>query len=133
MIKPAPDTLKWLISVPGSRKLFILGVIIVRAAHGASGVLYALLLRDIVDAAASHDSPGFRRGIILIILLAVSQLILRAVIRWLTELSKATFENIFKHRLADTLLHRDYLRVGSIHSGEWMNRLTNDTVVVANG
>ena len=133
MIKPASDTLKWLISVPGSRKLFILGVIIMRAAHGASGVLYALLLRDIVDAAASHDSPGFRRGIILIILLAAAQLILRAVIRWLTELSKATFENLFKHRLADTLLHRDYLRVASIHSGEWMNRLTNDTVVVANG
>ena len=127
------STVKWLLSVPGRKKLYILALVIVQAAYGASGVLYALLLRNIVDAATGHDSTGFWRGIVLIALLVAAQLLLRAVIRWLTELSKATFENIFKRRLADTLLHRDYLRVSAIHSGEWMNRLTNDTVVVANG
>lgn len=127
------STMKWLLSVPGGKKLYILALVIVQAAYGASGVLYALLLRNIVDAATGHDSTGFWRGIVLIASLVATQLILRAIIRWLTELSKATFENIFKRRLADTLLHRDYLRVSTIHSGEWMNRLTNDTVVVANG
>lgn len=127
------STIEWLLSVPGGKKLYILALVIVQAAYGASGVLYALLLRNIVDAATGHDSTGFWRGIVLIALLVAAQLLLRAVIRWLTELSKATFENIFKRRLADTLLHRDYLRVSAIHSGEWMNRLTNDTVVVANG
>ena len=127
------STMKWLLSVPGGKKLYILALVVVQAAYGASGVLYALLLRNIVDAATGHDSTGFWRGIVLIASLVAAQLLLHAVIRWLTELSKATFENTFKHRLADTLFHRDYLRVSAIHSGEWMNRLTNDTVVVANG
>lgn len=127
------STVRWLLSVPGGKKLYILALAIVQAAHGASGVLYALLLRNIVDSATGHDSAGFWRGIVLIASLVAAQLFLRAIIRWLTELSKATFENIFKRRLADTLLHRDYLRVSAVHSGEWMNRLTNDTVVVANG
>ena len=127
------STMKWLLSVPGGKKLYILALVVVQAAYGASGVLYALLLRNIVDAATGHDSTGFWRGIVLIASLVAAQLLLHAVIRWLTELSKATFENPFKHRLADTLFHRDYLRVSAIHSGEWMNRLTNDTVVVANG
>ena len=69
----------------------------------------------------------------LIVALSATQLALRAVVRWLTELSKSTFENVFKGRLTGTLLRKDYLRVSAVHSGEWMNRLTSDTVVVANG
>ena len=126
------SVLRWLWNVPGKKKLHILFLTVVQALHGASGVLYALLLRQIVDAAAGHDSRGFWRGIVLIVLLAAAQLALRAVIRRLSELSKASFENAFKARLMDTLLHRDYLGVSSIHSGEWLNRLTNDSVVVAN-
>ena len=127
------NTLRWLWVLPGNKKLYILALTIVQAVHGASGVVYALFLREIVDAATGHDSSGFWHGMIRLILLAAFQLALRTMIRWLTELSKSTFENIFKGRLADTLLHRDYLSVSSVHSGEWLNRLTNDTVVVSNG
>ncbi|MCR4577398.1 MAG: ABC transporter ATP-binding protein/permease, partial [Clostridiales bacterium] len=125
--------LKWLYAIPGGKKLYIVALIVVQALLGASGVLYALFLRDIVDAAAVGNKDGFWRGMIMIISLVAVQLALRAVIRWLTELSKSTFENIFKTRLTETLLRKDYLRVSAVHSGEWLNRLTNDTVVVANG
>ena len=127
------SALRWLWTVPGKKKLYILALTAVQALHGASGVLYALLLRSVVDAATGHDGALFWRSIILIVLLVAAQLALRAVIRWLTELGKSTFENIFKARLVDTLLHRDFLRVSAVHSGEWLNRLTNDTVVAANG
>ena len=126
-------TLNWLIAVPGGKKVYIVFLVIVQALHGASGVLYALLLRNIVDAAAGKDNAAFWHGILRIVLLVMAQLALRAVIRWLTELSKSTFENIFKMRLMDTLLKKDCLPVSTIHSGEWLNRLTNDTMVVANG
>lgn len=32
----------------------------------------------------------------------------------------------------DNILTRDFGTVSAVHSGEWLNRLTNDTVVVAN-
>ena len=123
--------LRWLWDVPGKKKWNILALTLVQAMHGASGVLYALLLREIVDAATEHDGAGFWHFLGLLIVLVIAQLSLRAVIRWLTELSKSTLENIFKGRLMDTLLHRDFLRVSAVHSGEWLNRLTNDTKVVA--
>ncbi len=126
------SALRWLWTVPGKKKWYILVLAVVQALHGASGVLYALLLRTIVDAAAAKSVSGFWQGILEIVLLAAAQLALRAVIRWLTELSKSAFENLFKTRLVKTLLHRDYLQVSAVHSGEWLNRLTNDTVVVAN-
>ena len=123
--------LRWLWDVPGKKKLNILALTLVQALHGASGVLYALLLREIVDAATGHDANSFWRYLAFLIGLVIVQLALRAVIRWLTELSRSTLENTFKGRLMDTLLHRDFLRVSAVHSGEWLNRLTNDAKVVA--
>ncbi len=124
---------KWLYTVPGGKKWQIAGLTLVEALLGGSGVLYALFLRNAVDAAAGGDRTGFWRSFVLIAALFVAQLALRALIRWLSEWSKSSFENIFKSRLVGTLLQKDYLRVSAVHSGEWMNRLTNDTVVVANG
>ncbi|MBQ1632283.1 MAG: ABC transporter ATP-binding protein [Clostridia bacterium] len=123
---------RWLYTVPGNRKWYIVALTLVQALLGGSGVLYALLLRGVVDAAVGGSRTAFWQNLILIIALAAGQLLLRAVVRWLTELTKSTFENTFKKRLTETLLKKDYLRVSAVHSGEWMNRLTNDTVVVAN-
>lgn len=125
------NALKWLYDIPGRKKLYIMALAVVQALHGASGVLYALLLRSIVDSAAAHDREGFWKYVLLSVLLVLAQLAMRAVIRWLTELSKSTFENLFKSRLADNILHKDFASVNAVHSGEWLNRLTNDTVVVA--
>lgn len=65
--------------------------------------------------------------------LVVGQIALRAVLRFLEEYAKATYENAFKSRLFAGLLTHNYGAVTATHSGEWMNRLTSDTVVVSNG
>lgn len=125
------NAIKWLYAVPGRKKLYILALMLVQGLNGASGFLYALFLRNIVDSATAHDTPVFWRNVVFTVLLVAAQIGLRAVIRWLTELSKATFENIFKERLMRNILHKDFASVNAVHSGEWLNRLTNDTVVVA--
>lgn len=125
------NALKWLYSVSGSKKWNILALIVVQALHGASGVLYALLLRGIVDSAADHDKNGFIQYVILIILLVLAQIAMRCMIRFLEELSRASLENLFKKRLLDNILHKDFGTVSAVHSGEWLNRLTNDTVLVS--
>lgn len=125
------NTIKWLCAVPKGKLYYIFALSLVQAVNGASGVLYALLLRNIVDHATAHDRNGFWKYVILTVLLVLVQLGMRAVIRWLNELSRSTFENIFKSRLMHNILHKDFARVNAVHSGEWLNRLTNDTVVIA--
>jgi len=127
------SAVRWISSVSGEKKIYILVLMILQAVYGVSGVFFALLMRNIVDAAVGHDGELFRLGLVFILLLTAAQILLRALIRRLIELSKAVFENRFKHRLTETLLSKDYLRVSAVHSGEWMNRLTNDCQVVANG
>lgn len=126
------NAVKWLFSVTGRKKWNILWLVLVQSLHGFSGVLYALLLRSIVDSAVAKDLSGFRSYVCLILLLVLAQVAMRAVIRWLEELSRSSLENLFKQRLFDNILRRDFGTVSSVHSGEWLNRLTNDAVVVAN-
>ena len=125
-------TLAWLYTVSGRKKGIIALLALAEALHGASGVLYALLLRNIVDAAVIRDGAAFWKYALFAALLVSGQLALRAVIRFLNELGKAGLENAFKQRLFRQLLRKDYAAVSAVHSAEWLNRLTNDAVVVAN-
>lgn len=94
---------------------------------------YSLLFRELIDRAVGHDRPGFWLSLALLGGLALLQLALRAFNRWLDEITRSGVENTLKHRLFDTLLRREYASVTAVHTGEWMNRLTSDTLVVANG
>ena len=125
------SAVKWLYLVTEKKKWNIFLLMIVQALHGGSGVLYALLLRNIVDNAVDGDRSGFRLNVLYIILLVLAQIAMRAVIRWLEELSRASLENLLKQRLLKNILTKDFGTVSSVHSGEWLNRLTNDTVVIA--
>lgn len=127
------DALRWTWRVMGRDRARVAVLTLVQALHGASGVLYALLLRGVVDAAVAHDAPSFWHWLALAVALVGAQLALRAAVRWLDELAKSSLENRLKRRLLGELLRRDYARVSAVHSGEWMNRLTNDAKVVADG
>ncbi len=55
------------------------------------------------------------------------------MIRYLSESERSLLENLYKRRLTENILQRDYASVSAVHSGEWLNRLTGDTTIVANG
>ena len=127
------NTLKWLSDVVGKHKINVLLLSLIQALLGGSGVVYALLLRNGIDSAAEKDRSGFVFALVSVVVLVLVQITLRAVVRWLEEHSRSAMENIFKSRLFETLLKKDYASVTGIHSGEWMNRLTSDTKVAADG
>lgn len=131
MQDPKTNTLRWLIKTVGRKNFLIAVLTILSAVNGVTGVFFALLTRRMIDCAAEHDRNGFFRSISFIILLTAGEIALRAVIRLLNEYSKAKIENTFKGRLTDCILHGDYPAVSAVHSGEWINRLTSDTSVIA--
>lgn len=125
------SSVKWLWKITGIYKLYILALVFIQAVLGINAVVYALFLRNIIDSAVAGDMSGFRLNMIKIISLVIINLILRAAARYFEENSRSTFENILKDRLFSCLMKKDYASVTSVHSGEWINRLTNDTVVTA--
>lgn len=131
--KSNKGAIKWIYTVPGRSRLYVVLLMIIQTIYGGTGVFYALFMKDIVDSAVQRDRNAFIKNIILILALIGIQIALHLLINYFSELARATLENRFKGRLFDNILKRDYSRVTAVHSGEWINRMTNDAVVVANG
>lgn len=127
------NIIRWISEVIGKHKIKIILLSLIQAVLGGSGVIYALLLRNAIDTAARKDQTAFIVSLALVIALVVIQILLRAAVRWLEELSRSSIENILKSRLFEVLLKKDYSAVTSVHSGEWINRLTSDTKITADG
>ena len=124
-------TIVWLWRTPGRKKGYIAALTAVQVLTGFLSVGFALLTRSVVNSAVSGDGAAFRHYALLLLILTAGSLLLHMVNRWLTELSKAQLENLFKQRLTAAILRKEYAAVSAVHSGEWMNRLTNDTRIVA--
>lgn len=131
--KLSGSTLQYLKEITGNKKQYFLILMVVQILQGISSVCFALLLRSVIDSAVAHDGSLLISNIVLFTGLIGLQIVFSALLRYYNELSKATFENACKARLFRQILHRDYSEVTGIHSAEWMNRLTSDTVVVSTG
>lgn len=127
------SSIKWLLKVIGKQKFCIILLTVIQTVLGISSVIFAVILQNIVDSAASRNQSGFSFFLVILALLVSVQIILRAVVRWLEEKSRSSIENVLKGRFFAELLRKDYSSVTAVHSGEWLNCLTSDTVICANG
>ena len=126
-------TLSWLYKVPGKSRWLVVLLCLIHTILGLFGVFYALLLKGIVDCAVAGEKSSFIKYIIMFVGLEVLRIAITACQKRLLEYSKAVLENRFKSRLLGKILYGDFSRVIATHSGEWVNRLTNDVVVVSAG
>jgi ATP-binding cassette subfamily B protein len=127
------SAIKWLYKVTGKHKISVAILLVIQAFLGISSVIFAMILKNIIDFATNQNRTGFFTYLAILIGLVAVQISLRAVVRYLEELSRSSIENNFKDRLFTNLMTKDYASVTATHSGEWLNRLTNDTVVCSNG
>ena len=127
------NTLQWLSIVAGKTKLLVGVLIAIQAVLSVSSIAFAFVLRRIINMAVQGASTGFQSSFVLLASVIAAQIALGAAGRFLSEYTTTTVENRFKQRLFAALLTGNYASVTSVHSGEWMNRLTSDTTVVAGG
>ena len=126
-------TLQWLSAVTGRAKGLVGLLVVVQTVLSVSSIAFAFILRRIINMAVDGARGGFWASLALLVGILLGQIMLSAASRFLSEYTSAAVENRFKHRLFSALLTGDYASVTAVHSGEWMNRLTSDTTVVAGG
>ena len=79
--------LKWILKVT-NKKRYVGVMVFIQALLSVSGVVYALLLRRVIDAAVSGNKEGFINAFGLVVGLVVTQILLRAWNRYLEEYVK---------------------------------------------
>ncbi|MGN1217899.1 MAG: ABC transporter ATP-binding protein [Phocaeicola sp.] len=124
---------KWIISTIGNAKYGVLLLSFFQAIHSLCTILFALLLRNTIDAASSRDSGLFINCFIILVSIIIIQLALRAGIRYWEERVKSSGENVLKLHVYRIILTRSYASLGKYHTGELLNRMTGDTAVIAEG
>lgn len=127
------STLRWLLQVTGKTKWLVGILIILQAVLSVLSIMFAFALRHIINMAVAGVQKAFWIAIVFLIGILLLQTILAAANRLINEYTKTVVENRFKQKLFSTLLTGKYASVTAVHSGEWMNRLTSDTMVVAEG
>ena len=127
------NTLQWLSIAAGKAKLLVGVLVAVQAVLSVSSIAFAFVLRRIINMAVDGVQGGFWASLALLVGILLGQIVLSAAGRFLSEYTSAAVENRFKQRLFAALLTGNYASVTSVHSGEWMNRLTSDTTIIAGG
>lgn len=122
----------WLIRTAVGKKWYIILLLLFRILANGGAVCYALAMKKAVDSAVEQDKNGFFIGLGSFAVLILAVMLINMLIRRTEEAAKSGLENCFKERLFGTLLNKYYGQVSGVHSEEWMNRLTSDTVVCAN-
>lgn len=122
---------RWIYRIIGDKIWNVRVLTFLRACDSGIALAYAWLFRSIIDAAGARDMAGLRNAAVWFIVCLVIQITVRALVRHLEEDGRADIENALKLHLFDQILTRDYRSVSSLHSAEWMNRLTSDTRIVA--
>lgn len=125
--------MSWIFGVSGKLKLGVLLLVLLNSAISISAVAFALVLREAIDGAVSGNKMVFFKFVIILGLIMVGQIAARGVIRFLDEYVRSGMENVIKTRLYETILSRKYSAITAFHTGELLNRITNDAVVVADG
>lgn len=127
------SAMSWIFGVSGKLKLGVLLLVLLNSAISISAVAFALVLREAIDGAVSGNKMVFLKFVIILGLIMVGQIAARGVIRFLDEYVRSGMENVIKTRLYETILSRKYSAITAYHTGELLNRITNDAVVVADG
>lgn len=125
------ETIKWMLRVPGPELAGTLGILAIEMIVGVSPAGQSLCFRGLVDGAAAHDVPAIVRSAIALGAIILATMLLNALNINLKARVAATIENRYKHQLLETVLVGDYASVRTLHTGDWMTRVTSDATSVA--
>ncbi len=125
------SSLKWILKAIKPVYKGILALTIIQTVLSISMVSQAVLMRNVIDNAVEEDSSRFIHAAVLLTAIIALQIVLKAFTSRFDEYVRAETENTLKERTYRTILHASYADISMMHTGELQNRMTNDTVVIA--
>lgn len=126
--------INWLIK-RSKKQAFKMGMLIlVNALMSVLSVVFAFVIKEIVDSATEYkDGNRLIKFAIIIFAIVILQFVFRLIITGLSEHIRGKLEMEYRSYVFSRILEKKYDKVSGYHSGELMNRLTADVSVVADG
>lgn len=125
--------LSWLYKNSKGQQGKMLCLILSNAFLSVLSVAFAFAVKAVIDGAVGRDKDKLVFGIIFIISIVILQFVFRLITGGLIENIRGKLEIAYKSRIFSKILTKKYAAIQEYHSGELMNRLTQDVSVVADG
>lgn len=122
----------YLLEVTGKYGFIICFLVFLQAILGGCGVVFALVFRNLINAATLIQRELFVKSALLLLIIVIIRLVFLYLFRICNEYTKSMVENRCKQRLYENLLKKDFHSIAEVHSAKWMNYLTSDCQTVAN-
>lgn len=104
---------------------------VMMAAASVLSVSMALFMKRAIDSAVKGDIPRMWTSLGLMVGITAVGLTLKFFAKLLLAKLERRMEITLRISLLDSILTRDYMRISAYHSGDLMNRLTNDISVIS--
>ena len=127
------STVRWIIRVAKGSWLFVFIYAVLSSALAYFGILTAYGTKDIVNGATSRNYDLLVHGTVLLLILVVTQVVLKILNNNIYERARAKIEIKIRNRVFNSILHKDYSQLSMKHSGDLLNRLTSDVQTICDG
>lgn len=127
------EALRWLLSISKKQIYKLVILVVTNSVFSACLVAVAFLSKGLVDNAANGNRDEMIKYMVLISAVVVFRLILNSIYKALDENTRLKLEMTMKSGMVSAIIKKDYKKITSFHSGELMNRLTNDILIAVDG
>ncbi len=127
------SVLGWLLERMKKRIPALAVMVLLSTGTSVLGVLFALGSRSVINSAVSGDRNGLVQAVLGLTAVILGLLICPMVYRYLHAHLAAQLDRDWKRSLTKKILQGDFARVSRFHSGELLNRLSNDVRAVDEG
>lgn len=123
-------TLRWIGKTLGKETWKIIFISMLQSVLAVSGVVFAVCLSYVIDNAIAQNKESFWFWIVILTIIIFTQIALRWLHRFVDDDTRAVIENRFRRKIFGELLNTEYAKIKEYHTGELMNRITSDTLIV---
>ena len=123
----------WLFRKIRRRIPMMIGMILANVGSAVSGVLFALGTREVINSAVAGSQDLFVRACITQLAIIVFMLSCIVLSHYLRDRMLERLDMDRKRELLHAILHGDYEKVSTYHSGELVNRMNNDVRTLNEG
>ena len=127
------QTLKWLLLRIRRRIPLLILLLLVNAGSSIFSVFFALGNKEVINGAVGGNWDVFLRACALQLCFVVGVVLCMSVNRYLGPKLTDELDRDWKKELLHGMLHGEYTAVSKYHSGELINRLSNDVRVLNDG
>ncbi len=123
-------SINWLVSIIKGKTYFIVFLTLIISILSMNGIVYALFFRKLINYATDYSYDNLCKYSSLFVLILIIQSVLLFLYHRLQEKTMVSIEGLIKKHMLNSILYRNFSYISSIHSGEWMNKTTNDVSVI---